>query len=90
MRTKNGKHSQHPSSISKSVLIIEDDQDSADTIAEMLTVLGHKPIIENSRDMALERLKGSSFDFVLMDFRMPDQVRRWRGALDQRPRSRGA
>jgi DNA-binding NtrC family response regulator len=71
MRTKNEKHSQDSSSISKSVLIIEDDQDSADTIAEMLMILGHKPVIENSRDDALERLKGSFFDFILMDFRMP-------------------
>jgi DNA-binding NtrC family response regulator len=71
MHAQREKHSQDHSDVSKIVLVIEDDEDSANSIAEMLTFLGHKSVLENCRDVALQRLEESTFDVLLMDLRMP-------------------
>jgi CheY-like chemotaxis protein len=74
MRIKHEKLSQDNATCSKSVLIIEDDDDSASSIAEMITFLGHRPVVECSRDAGLQRLEKTSFDYLIMDLRMPGML----------------
>ena len=54
-----------------SVLVIDDETDVADSLAELLDVFGHRPVVVSSPDEAIDRLKRQSFDAVITDLRMP-------------------
>jgi DNA-binding NtrC family response regulator len=70
MISSSAKISQVRPTNAKSALVIDDDEDTADCIATMLKVRMFKSTIENCREQALKRLEISSFDFIIMDFRM--------------------
>ncbi|MFT3686301.1 MAG: sigma-54 dependent transcriptional regulator [Phycisphaerales bacterium] len=53
------------------VLIVEDDADHADVMAEALRKLGHVCTIVNGVERALDELKHGTFDVVVTDLRMP-------------------
>lgn len=56
------------------VLIIEDEQDHADVMADALKKPGHVCTIVNDVASALEELKGGAFDIVVTDLRMPNSA----------------
>ncbi|MCW5756395.1 MAG: sigma-54-dependent Fis family transcriptional regulator [Phycisphaeraceae bacterium] len=53
------------------VLIVEDEPDHADTMAEALRKPGHVCTIVGTVAQAMEELKGGAFDVIVTDLRMP-------------------
>lgn len=53
------------------VLIVEDDRDLAESLAEMLEVQGHKVQIAMNGQEAVELHRKADFDITFMDVRMP-------------------
>ncbi len=58
------------------VLIVEDEPDHADVMAEALRRPGHVSTIVSSVPEALEELKGGAFDVIVTDLRMPNSAGR--------------
>ncbi len=54
------------------VLIVEDEPDHADAMAEALRKPGHVSTVVHSVDEALEELRHGSFDVIVTDLRMPE------------------
>jgi len=55
------------------VLIVDDDADFRESLAETLEDLGHEPIIAPSAAAGLRVLAQDAVDAVIVDFRMPDK-----------------
>jgi CheY-like chemotaxis protein len=53
-------------------LIVDDDRDFAESIADLMEMLGHKPQLAYDGKRAVERFREQHFDVVLMDVRMPE------------------
>jgi PAS domain S-box-containing protein len=60
-----------PSQSSASILVLDDEQTIGELLAEMLTMLGHKPVVAMSPLRALELIDQQDFEVILSDFRMP-------------------
>ncbi len=56
------------------VLIVEDEPDHADVMADALRKPGHVSTIVESVDGAMEELKGGTFDVIVTDLRMPSSA----------------
>ena len=54
-----------------SVLIVDDEVDVAQSLAEIVEGLGHQAIIVDRSNLALERIGSGVFDIVFADLRMP-------------------
>jgi PAS domain S-box-containing protein len=54
-----------------SVLIIDDEPDVAQMLADILTAEGHKVVTADSGERALDFIAGQDFDVILSDVRMP-------------------
>ena len=64
---------QDPAAISaKTILVVDDETEVAELLAEILELAGHRVHVENSANAALERLQSESFDAILSDMRMPE------------------
>jgi DNA-binding NtrC family response regulator len=64
-------NSDHTSTPAAQVLIVEDEPDHADTMAEALRKPGHVCTIVGSVRHAMDELRGGAFDVVVTDLRMP-------------------
>lgn len=53
------------------ILVVDDDQDFAETIAEILDSRGHDVQLAHSGEDALAQAAGASFDLFLMDIQLP-------------------
>jgi len=53
------------------ILVVDDEPDVADVIAELLRTDGHHIDVEESGQAALDRLAADEYDLVLSDIRMP-------------------
>ena len=53
------------------VLVVDDEHDVRDTLAEMLTVAGHDAVTCASGSEALAQLEQRTFDVIISDLRMP-------------------
>lgn len=53
------------------VLLVDDEEELVDTIAERLQIRGIEAEAVTRGDLALERIQASSFDVVLLDLKMP-------------------
>jgi len=53
------------------VLIVDDDRDHAESLADVLDMRGHQPELAHSGEEALDRVRSSDFDFVLLDVKLP-------------------
>jgi PAS domain S-box-containing protein len=71
------------------ILVVDDEPDVADTIAEILKNAGHDVEIAHGGFAALEALRRRDFDLVVSDLRMPDMDGRalWERADGVRPGS---
>ncbi len=64
------------------VLIVEDEPDHADVMADALRKLGHVSTVVNTLDDAVDELEGGAFDVVVTDLRMPESGGRHGAAPD--------
>lgn len=53
------------------VLIVDDDCDHAESLADVIEMRGHTTRIANSGEEALGIFRGEDFDFVLLDVKLP-------------------
>lgn len=53
------------------VLIVDDDCDHADSLADVIEMRGHSTQIANSGEEALGFFRAAEFDFVLLDVKLP-------------------
>jgi DNA-binding response OmpR family regulator len=53
------------------VLIVDDDNDHAESLADMVEIRGHSAAIANSGEAAIEQFRTGDFGFVLLDVRLP-------------------
>jgi CheY-like chemotaxis protein len=68
------------------VLVVDDNQDLAENIAEILTLHGFATVIATSAEEALPKALAARFDLLVTDFRLPgmtgaELVRRVRETL---------
>lgn len=71
----------------RSILVVDDEPEVAETIAEILEIAGHDVEIAHGGLAALEALRQRDFDLVVSDLRMPDLDGRalWEQAEGLRP-----
>ena len=55
-----------------SVLVVDDEPDLSELIAELLGAHGYRVVTAENGRAALDRLARTSFDIILSDFRMPE------------------
>ena len=55
-----------------SVLVVEAHNDTADSLAELLRLVGHRVAVARCGEAALEAVTASPPDVVLMEVRLPD------------------
>lgn len=53
------------------VHVVDDSADTAETLAELLALQGHRVVVSLSGEDALERVAAQPPDVVLLDIRMP-------------------
>jgi two-component system response regulator HydG len=70
------------------ILVVDDDTDLADGMADVLDAKGYHVSVANNGFAALELVKKTSFDIVLMDIRMPGMngVETYRRIKEVRPK----
>lgn len=54
------------------ILVVDDDQSILQTISILLKKHGYRPVVSNSAEDAITRLKENSYDAVMADIKMPD------------------
>ena len=59
------------------ILLIDDDQQVLDSLKQMLDVFGHEVDGVDNADDALPLVKDGAYDFVLLDFKMPNHDGIW-------------
>src|SRR6185369_2119478 len=64
----------NPSRLAAQVLIVDDEPDHAEVMAEALRRPGHVCTIVNSVPTALDELKHGAFDVIVTDLRMPSSA----------------
>lgn len=53
------------------ILVVDDETDVADSLAELLDIFGHQAIVLSSPHEALDRIRQQHFDAIFTDLRMP-------------------
>ena len=53
------------------VLVVDDDQDFAETLAEMLEIRGHRPEVIGTGEEAVRRWQEQYYDLAFLDVRLP-------------------
>lgn len=53
------------------ILVVDDDQDIAINMSDVLNDLGYETDIANDGDTALQLVQNKAYDIVLLDFKMP-------------------
>lgn len=53
------------------ILVVDDETDVADSLAELLDIFGHKAVVVSSPHEALDRIRQEHFDAIFTDLRMP-------------------
>ena len=61
-----------PSMTSRTILIVDDEAEIREALAEILTGAGHRVVTAGSGREALERMATDHYDVILTDIRMPD------------------
>jgi len=56
----------------KSILVVDDESEIRDSLAELLQTVGYETVSANSAKQAFAMLSTASIDLVLTDIRMPE------------------
>jgi DNA-binding NtrC family response regulator len=69
------------------ILVVEDDLDIAESVADALRDNGHRPTVVHDGDRALQRMAESAYDVLICDVRLPgaDGLTIFREAKRERP-----
>jgi len=62
----------NPSASHRSILVVDDEPDIREALAEILTGARHRVVTASSGREALERMAAERYDVILTDIRMPD------------------
>jgi len=54
------------------ILIVDDDHDARSSVAELVRLLGHTPVLADGGALALEIASQAPVDVALLDIEMPD------------------
>ena len=54
------------------ILILDDQVEVAQFLAEMLTLVGYDTVCESNPNRALQRVEDDEFDVIISDFKMPE------------------
>lgn len=54
------------------ILIVDDDEDFADGLMELLELEGHQPLMVHSGRQAIAAVESGNFDAALLDIGLPD------------------
>jgi len=65
---------EHAAKLTAQVLIVEDEPEHAELMADALKKPGHVCTIVNSVPAAMDELKGGGFDVIITDLRMPNSA----------------
>ena len=58
--------------MSGKILIVDDQREVADFLAQMLEIVGYAAVAESDPNQALQRIEDDHFDLVISDFKMPE------------------
>jgi PAS domain S-box-containing protein len=61
-----------PAAIQRKVLVVDDNADAAETLAQLLEVIGHTPVTAHDAASALTKFDEFQPDVVLLDIGLPD------------------
>jgi two-component system NtrC family sensor kinase len=61
-----------PDASARTVLVVDDEAEIRETLADILTQAGHRVVVAGSGREALKRIAARRFDAILADMRMPD------------------
>jgi DNA-binding NtrC family response regulator len=53
------------------ILIADDEQEALDVLSDFLTDLGHDIAVADDGEKAVEKIKGETYDIVILDLKMP-------------------
>src|SRR5438270_22042 len=69
------------------VLIVDDQLQVAEFLAEMLQIVGYESVAESNPHRAIQRLEDEDFDVVISDFKMPEMsgIDFFHAAVEMRP-----
>jgi len=56
------------------ILLVDDDEDLAQTLAEVFEILGHDVRVLTCGGEALEAMQAERFDAILLDWQLPDMT----------------
>jgi DNA-binding response OmpR family regulator len=56
------------------ILLVDDDEDLAETLAELFSMLDHEVEVVGNGGAALEKMRGAPFDLILLDWQLPDMT----------------
>ncbi len=57
--------------VRRRILIVDDDRDFADSVADILELRGHDVTVAYSADSAIAKFDDCDFDLAFVDFQMP-------------------
>lgn len=66
-----GRHLHKPKDERHRILVVDDNQDAAETLARMLRILGHEVMVENDSLRAFERARVEVPDICMLDIGLP-------------------
>jgi DNA-binding NtrC family response regulator len=59
-------------SLPRKIVVVDDDLDTLRTVIDILSHLGHHPVMFRKAEEALDYVKSHSVDLLLIDYRMPE------------------
>ncbi len=62
----------HPRGHPRTILVVDDEEDVAEVLAEMLSAEGHDVHVAANGAVALDRVRERTFDLIFSDLRMPE------------------
>jgi two-component system, OmpR family, manganese sensing response regulator len=56
------------------ILLVDDDEDLAETLADLFQMLDHEVLVVGAGGPALQAMITSEFDLILLDWQLPDMA----------------
>jgi DNA-binding response OmpR family regulator len=56
------------------ILLVDDDEDLAETLADLISMLDHQVEVLGEGGLALQKMCAEQFDLILLDWQLPDMT----------------